>query len=128
LRAYDSIVPTQAIGQLTTSSQAQAAGPLVAALPFDQPDVVPQAIFDAVLWHSVYGQDSTPPPAGPDASPLEAERAAGALAVFRAGGNVRAWLLRTTNDIVGDDIAQAVGMTRGRHAGRVAATLTDDDG
>jgi hypothetical protein len=51
-------------------------------------------------------------------------RAAGALAVFRAGGNVRAWLLRTTDDVVGDDIAEAVGVTRGSHAGRLAARAT----
>jgi hypothetical protein len=104
LRPYDAITPQQAIGQLTTT--ANAAGPFVAELPFDQPDVVPQAIFDQVLWRSVYGQSSAPPPPGPDASPLEAARAAGALAVFRVRGKVRAWLLHTTDDVVGNDIAE----------------------
>ena len=112
LAPYRAITPTQSITQLTTTGQAQAAGPLVAELPFDQPDVVPQSIFDEVLWRSVYGEGSTPPRPGPDASPLEAARASGALAVWRAGGNVRRWLLTHTDDIVGDDIARAVKLAR----------------
>ena len=32
-----------------------------------QVDAVPQGQLDAILWKSVYGADSTPPPPGPDA-------------------------------------------------------------
>jgi hypothetical protein len=48
--------------------------------------------------------------------------------VFRARGNVRAWLLRRTNDIVGDDIAEGVAVTKGRRAARAAVPLADGDG
>ena len=33
-----------------------------------EPDQVPQGTLDAILWHSVYGADSTPPPPGPGAN------------------------------------------------------------
>ena len=39
-----------------------------AALRLGQPDLVPQSTLDAILWHSVYGADSTPPPPGPGAN------------------------------------------------------------
>jgi hypothetical protein len=39
-----------------------------AALRLGQPDLVPQRELDAILWHSVYGADSTPPPPGPGAN------------------------------------------------------------
>jgi Phosphoesterase family len=105
LTPYTAIKPQQPIGQLTTAAQARAAGPLVAQLPFDQPDVVPQALFDRVLWGSVYGWRSRPPAPGPNASPLEVQRAADVLTVFRAGYDVRRWLLQSTDDVLGDDIA-----------------------
>ena len=38
------------------------------SLALGQPDQVPQATLDAIIWHSVYGADSTPPPPGPGAS------------------------------------------------------------
>jgi YVTN family beta-propeller protein len=37
------------------------------ALPLGQPDLVPQQQLDTILWHSVYGANSTPPPPGPGA-------------------------------------------------------------
>jgi len=40
---------------------------LSASLPFGELDAVPQAQLDAILWKSVFGADSTPPPAGPNA-------------------------------------------------------------
>lgn len=107
LRPYSAIAPQQSIRQVTTAAQARAAGPLAAQLPFDQPDVVPQAIFDRVLWGSVYGWKSKPPQPGPNPSPIEASRAAATMTVFRAGENVRRWLLQRTNDVIGDDIAAA---------------------
>ena len=36
-------------------------------LALDQVDQVPQRVLDVILWHSVYGADSNPPPPGPDA-------------------------------------------------------------
>jgi len=36
-------------------------------LTLGQPDQVPQSTLDQILWHSVYGQNSTPPPPGPGA-------------------------------------------------------------
>ena len=42
-------------------------------LPFDRIDAVPQATLDAILWKSVYGIDSTPPPPGPNAENEGAE-------------------------------------------------------
>jgi hypothetical protein len=72
---------------------------------------VPQALSDRVLWQSVYGPRATPPAPGPNASPLEASRARGALAVLRAGGDVRVWLLPTTEDLLGRTLAQAARLT-----------------
>ncbi len=37
------------------------------SLPLHAPDLVSQADLDIILWHSVYGADSTPPPPGPGA-------------------------------------------------------------
>ena len=93
---YDAITPDASTSETTSPAQARAAGPLTAQLPFGKTDAVPQMLFDQVLWRSVYGVDSTPPPPGPNASPAEAERAAQVLAVFRAGGDVRAWLAAHT--------------------------------
>ena len=60
--------------------------------------MVPQQVMDRVLWQSVYGPHSKPPPPGPNASPAEAARATGAMRVYRRGGNVRRWLARNTKD------------------------------
>ncbi len=37
------------------------------SLPLDRIDATPQSKIDAILWKSVYGADSTPPPPGPGA-------------------------------------------------------------
>jgi hypothetical protein len=39
-----------------------------ASLPLDKPDQVSQASLDAIIWHSVFGAHSAPPPPGPGAS------------------------------------------------------------
>ena len=36
-------------------------------LALGQPDQVPQSTLDQILWHSVHGANSTPPPPGPGA-------------------------------------------------------------
>ena len=45
-----------------------------AALSLRTTDTVPQIVLDAILWRSVYGDDSTPPPPGPGS--VSAETAA----------------------------------------------------
>jgi hypothetical protein len=37
------------------------------SLPLGQTDAVPQAQVDAILWKSVHGAESAPPPPGPNA-------------------------------------------------------------
>jgi hypothetical protein len=37
------------------------------SLPFGEFDAVPQQQLDAILWKSVYGAGSMPPPPGPNA-------------------------------------------------------------
>ncbi len=36
-------------------------------LPLATPDLLPQGELDSIIWHSVYGVNSTPPPPGPNA-------------------------------------------------------------
>ncbi len=57
-------------------------------LPFQRLDAVPQAISDQILWASVHGAKSTPPAAGPDASPEEVDRAAVVRAMLRRNPGV----------------------------------------
>jgi len=40
---------------------------LSSQLPFAETDQVPQVVSDSILWKSVYGLQSTPPPPGPNA-------------------------------------------------------------
>jgi phospholipase C len=88
---YTAVAPSQSLKQLNTPLSPDAA--LSAKLPFDRLDLVPQLVMDRILWHSVYGAASTPPAAGPDASPIEHQRALGVLDVLAHGGDARAWLL-----------------------------------
>jgi hypothetical protein len=48
-------------------------------------DAVPQAVLDQLLWRSVYGEHSTPPAPGPNASPIEHARALRAWELLDAG-------------------------------------------
>jgi hypothetical protein len=89
---YDTVQPDQSLAELNTPSSPDAA--MSKALPFDRIDAVPEEIMDRILWHSVYGEDSTPPAPGPNASPAEHTRAAVAMRLLRTGGDVRGWLLR----------------------------------
>ena len=36
-------------------------------LPLGTPDVIPQGELDSIIWRSVYGANSIPPPPGPNA-------------------------------------------------------------
>ncbi len=70
---------------LAPRSEAQT---LALHLPFEHLDLVPQELSDQVLWHSVYGWDATPPPAGPGASTRERERASVAVEAFDQHRNI----------------------------------------
>jgi YVTN family beta-propeller protein len=95
---YTAIKPQQSLTAVTSASMARRVGPLAAALPYNQLDQVPQALFDQVIWKSVHGPNSTPPAPGPNASPAEAARAAGALRTLRSGGNVAKYIDSVTPD------------------------------
>ena len=97
LTPYDAIQPAQSLDArnpvtLSTAvpsmSAANTAHELALSLPFDHIDLVPQELSDQVLWHSVYGWASNPPPAGPGASLDESNRATTALAAFQQGRNI----------------------------------------
>jgi hypothetical protein len=92
LTPYNAITPRQPITELNSRT----APGLEGELPYDQPDLVPQSLFDAALWHSVYGEDSTPPPPGPNASPIEEARARGVEAAYARGFNPTTWLMLDT--------------------------------
>jgi hypothetical protein len=62
---YTAIVPKQSRSALNTSASADAARS--SRLDFTRLDQVPQRTLDEILWHAVYGADSTPPPPGPQA-------------------------------------------------------------
>jgi phospholipase C len=89
---YRAIQPQQSLTEVNSSSAADAK--LSAALPWDQVDAVPQRLSDRIIWQSVFGAGSAPPPAGPNASVIERARSVGALRAYRAGKSVRRWLLR----------------------------------
>ncbi|MBO0730102.1 MAG: hypothetical protein J2P57_12645, partial [Acidimicrobiaceae bacterium] len=85
-RPYDAVTPTHPLNEVNPSAaaapQVQASSSTAASerafaldLPFDKVDLVPQALSDQVLWHSIYGWNSTPPSPGPGASPAEELRA-----------------------------------------------------
>jgi DNA-binding beta-propeller fold protein YncE len=68
----DVIIP--AVDLLERNMAAAPWAALSNSLPLGEVDAVPQGQLDAILWKSVYGADSTPPPAGPEA---ERENGAG---------------------------------------------------
>jgi phospholipase C len=90
---YRAIQPEQPMTQTNPASAPNAA--LSKALPFDQVDAVPQRLSDRIIWQSVFGAGSTPPPAGPHASAEERARADGAMRLLRAGKSPRRYLLKS---------------------------------
>ena len=102
---YNAVQPEQSLDQRNplqgtiktaertpTRSLEAAAQELAIKMPFDKVDLVPQAISDSVLWHSVYGWNSTPPPPGPGASPTEEFRTRVALQTYGHHADVTAAL------------------------------------
>ena len=55
------------IDLLTRNTAAAPWAALSNRLPLGEVDAVPQGQLDAILWKSVHGANSTPPPAGPNA-------------------------------------------------------------
>lgn len=96
---YRAIQPQVSMTEVNSSKAPAAA--LSAALPFDRVDAVPQRISDRILWHSIHGRGSTPPPPGPDHSPIERERAVGAMRHWRSGHGLRAFLTHGAADADG---------------------------
>ena len=59
-------IPTK-INLLTRNTIAAPYAQTSSRLPFGAPDQIPQEELDGILWRSVYGANSTPPPPGPNA-------------------------------------------------------------
>ena len=89
LTAYNAVTPVQSLDQTTLKAPLG----IDAVLPYNEIDLVPQHLFDDALYRSVYGPSFDPPPAGPNASPIEAGRSEDALRIFLAGGDVTQFLL-----------------------------------
>ena len=64
--AYNVLAPTYPLLQRNANTAANRA--LTRGRDFVHPDRVPQDVFDRVLWYSVHGVGSQPPPPGPDAT------------------------------------------------------------
>ncbi|MBA2793731.1 MAG: hypothetical protein H0U32_07075 [Thermoleophilaceae bacterium] len=99
---YRAIQPEQNLEEVNPPNAANAR--LSGNLPWDRIDFVPQRLADRIIWQSVFGPNSAPPPAGPNASPIERDRATGALRLLRQGKNARKWLLRGEEEEGGPDL------------------------
>jgi hypothetical protein len=60
------VIPAK-VDLLTRNTAAAPWAALSNRLPLEKIDGVPQGLLDAILWKSVHGADSTPPPPGPNA-------------------------------------------------------------
>jgi hypothetical protein len=60
------VIPAK-VDLLARNTQAAPWAALSNSLPLGEIDAVPQGQLNAILWKSVHGADSTPPPAGPNA-------------------------------------------------------------
>jgi YVTN family beta-propeller protein len=78
---YTAIQPEKSLLDVCPCPNSESNAALSAALPYNQVDLVPQAINDRILWQRVHGAASPPPP-GPNASRLEATRADEVLKLY----------------------------------------------
>jgi YVTN family beta-propeller protein len=62
---YTALVPNVDLMEMNTTASPDYEWSM--SLPLESPDRVSQADLDIILWHSVYGAKSTPPPPGPGA-------------------------------------------------------------
>jgi hypothetical protein len=92
LTPYDAIRPEQSLADRNpvtvaaldaAPTPASRAHELALQLPFERVDLVPQALSDQVLWHSVFGWAASPPPPGPGMSSREQDRSTVAVDAFR---------------------------------------------
>jgi len=90
---YTAVKPDQPLNEINPARAPRAS--TSARLPFNRLDQVPQALSDQILWESVYGAASEPPPPGPGASPVEHERAVEASRILKRGGDPRPFLRHT---------------------------------
>ena len=65
----------------TRNTAASPAATQSASLSLRTTDTVPQIVLDAILWKSVYGDDSTPPPPGPGSVSAETAARTGGTAI-----------------------------------------------
>jgi hypothetical protein len=104
---YTAIKPAQPLNEINGQTAPMAA--LSRALPLDRPDLVPQALLDRILWAAVHGADAPAPAPGPGASPVEHDRALGALRAIARTGDARAWLAGQAGTDAGEQaVARAV--------------------
>jgi phospholipase C len=69
---YDAIAPK--VNLLERNGATAANAGLSDSLPLNTPDQVPQRILDRILWQSVHGAGSEPPPPGPNSSGVDLEQ------------------------------------------------------
>ena len=72
IEPYEAIVPNVDLTERNTEESANAA--FSKRLPLDFTDRTPQRYLDRILWQYVHGEDSEPPPPGPNASGLDEAR------------------------------------------------------
>ena len=93
---YKAIVPKYDLTKTATSYTLRKVGPIASTLPFNQLDMVPQSLFDYVIWKSIFGNSRAFPGPGPNASPAESARARGAVRAYRSGKSVSRYLSAAT--------------------------------
>ena len=72
LAPYDAITPAIDLQSRNTTASPWASESMT--LPLGQVDRVPQAVLDEILWKSVHGAQSEPPPPGPNAENEQADK------------------------------------------------------
>lgn len=113
-RAYSAILPERSLieqngktaATIAFARKAPALYALSQALPWTGTDLVPQRLADRIHYANLWGDDEHYPGSGPNASPMEAQRAAQALAIWerekrhpaRAREKLAAFLGQTADD------------------------------
>ncbi len=106
LATYTAILPERSLveqnGKTETTKRFERNAPelyrLSQQLPWHLTDRVPQQIADRIHFANVWGDDRHYPGPGPNASPLEASRAAAAMKAFERGQDVGKALAQSADD------------------------------